>query len=75
MTAMELCPEGYEAADGCKKRFCQYRNKKGYCSLDVILEAKEYEVGEIAEILQTSRQRIWRIYDGSISKLQIILKG
>ena len=74
MTSMELCPDNYTEADSCTKRFCQYRNKKGHCSLDVILEAKEYEVGEIAEILQTSRQRIWRIYDGSISKLQTILK-
>lgn len=74
MKAIELCPEEYATADGCHKRFCQYRNKKGKCSLDIELLDQEYEIGLIADILQTSRQRVWRIYDTAVSKLQIKLE-
>lgn len=67
---MELCPEALETAKGCSKRFCQYINKKGKCSLDFQAEDREYEVGVIADTLQTSRQRVWRLYDVAVSKLK-----
>ncbi len=74
MHPLEICPEDKVSAKECTKRFCQYRNKKGKCSLDFEPEDKEYEVGDIAEMLQTSRQRVWRLYDVSISKLKQKLK-
>ena len=74
MMALELCPEQYTSAQDCKKRFCQYRNKQGKCALDVDLTNKEYKIGVIADILQVSRQRVWRIYDTAVSKLQIKLE-
>ncbi len=70
MSPIELCPEQFITAETCKKRFCSYRNKKGNCSLDFEPENKEYEIGAIAETLQVSRQRVWRIYDAAISKLK-----
>lgn len=70
MSPMILCPEKYSTSEGCKKRFCQYIDKKGKCSLDFEPENKEYEVGAIADMLQTSRQRVWRVYDVAISKLK-----
>jgi hypothetical protein len=75
MTAMDLCPEEYKEAEKCNKRFCSYRNKLGKCSLDIELLPQEYEIGVIADILQTSRQRVWRIYDVAIAKLQIKLSN
>lgn len=71
---MELCPDNLIQADTCSKRFCHYRNKKGHCSLNFEPEAREYEAGEIAEALQISRQRVWRVYDASLAKLKISLK-
>ena len=70
MQPLDLCPEHLTTSSGCSKRFCQYRNKKGKCSLDFVPENKEYEIGAIAEALQTSRQRVWRIYDVALSKLK-----
>ena len=70
MSPMELCPEVKSTSKGCSKRFCHYINKKGKCSLDFEPEDKEYEVGKIADALQTSRQRVWRLYDMAISKLK-----
>lgn len=75
MQPMSLCPEGLSSSKGCKKRFCQYINKKASCSLDFEPEDKEYEVAAIAEALQTSRQRVWRVYDIAISKLKKDLDG
>lgn len=75
MHPMKLCPEQLETSKGCSKRFCQYINKKGKCSLDFEPEDKEYEVGAIAEMLQTSRQRVWRLYDVAVSKLKQRLKN
>ncbi len=70
MQPLQLCPENKKTSIECKKIFCHYRDKKGKCSLDFEPENKEYEVGKIAEALQTSRQRVWRIYDIAISKLK-----
>ena len=70
MSPMVLCPEAYNTSKGCSKRFCQYINKKGKCSLDFEPKNEEYEVGKIADTLQTSRQRVWRLYDVAISKLK-----
>ena len=75
MRPMILCPEVYDTSKGCKKRFCKYINQKGKCSLDFEVENKEYEMGVIADTLQTSRQRVWRLYDVAISKLQRQLNG
>ena len=44
MHPLVLCPEKLKTSKGCPKRFCQYINKKGKCSLDFEPEAKEYEV-------------------------------
>ena len=70
MHPMDICPEERKTSEGCKKIFCEYRNKKGKCSLDIQLEDRAYDVAEIAEILQISRQRVWRVYDASVSKLK-----
>ncbi len=70
MHPLKLCPESKTDAKECKRIFCHYRDKKGLCSLDFEPEDKEYEVGKIAEALQTSRQRVWRVYDIAISKLK-----
>jgi len=70
MQPIQLCPENKNSAVNCKKIFGHYRDKKGDCSLDFEPENKEYEVGKIAEALQISRQRVWRIYDIAISKLK-----
>lgn len=67
---MDLCPEEFKDSSDCKVRFCQYRNKKGLCSIDITVLPKEYEVEDIANILQISRQRVWRIVDTAIAKLQ-----
>jgi len=74
MKPMDVCPEHADTSKDCKKIFCEYRNKKGKCSLDIQLEDRPYDVAEIAEILQISRQRIWRVYDIAISKLQVKVK-
>jgi hypothetical protein len=74
MVALELCPEKFDSSSECKLRFCKYRNNKGQCSLDIELDNTEYEIGLIADILQVSRQRVWRIYDTAVSKLQIKLQ-
>ncbi len=70
MHPLSLCPKKFDSAKDCKAMFCSYRNKKGKCSLDFEPEDKEYSVGEIAEALQTSRQRVWRLYDVAIAKLR-----
>ncbi len=70
MHPMDLCPADYPASEDCKKIFCEYRNKKGKCSLDIQLENRPYEVAEIADILQISRQRIWRLYDSGVAKMK-----
>jgi hypothetical protein len=70
MQPLELCPQKYKTSEGCRKQFCQYRNNKGQCSLDFEPEDKEYEIGFIADTLQISRQRVWRIYDVALSKLK-----
>lgn len=67
---MDLCPESLSSSENCSIRFCQYRNKKGSCSLDITVLPKEYEVEDIASILQISRQRVWRIVDTAVAKLQ-----
>jgi len=67
---IDLCPEEFEDSSDCKSRFCQYRNKAGKCSLDISVMPKEYEVEDIASIVQVSRQRIWRIVDTAIARLQ-----
>lgn len=67
---MDLCPEEFSNSSSCNVRFCQYRNKKGLCSIDVAILPKEYEVEEIADMLQISRQRVWRIVDTAIARLQ-----
>ena len=73
MSPMELCPEMRMDSKDCKKRFCQYRNTKGGCSLDFEPENIEYEIGVIAEATQVSRQRVWRIYDGAMARLKTLL--
>ena len=75
MNPIQLCPENKTSAKDCSKRFCFYRNKKGKCSLDFEPENIEYEMGQIAEALQTSRHRVWRIYDIAISKLKRTVDG
>jgi hypothetical protein len=72
---MTLCPNDYKTSVGCKKTFCGFKNKKGVCSIDFEPEDREYEVAEIAEALQTSRQRVWRVYDTAIGKLKRIIDG
>lgn len=67
---IDLCPELLPDSSGCKLRFCQYRNKVGDCSLDISIMPKEYDVEDIASIVQVSRQRIWRIVDTAIARLQ-----
>jgi len=67
---IDLCPEKLPDSSGCNSRFCQYRNKVGDCSLDISVVSKEYEVEEIAAIVQVSRQRIWRIVDTAVARLQ-----
>ncbi len=67
---IDLCPDELPDSSGCKSRFCQYRNKQGSCSLDISVLPKEYEVEEIAAIVQVSRQRIWRIVDTAVARLQ-----
>jgi hypothetical protein len=67
---MSLCPEELETAENCTKRFCHYRSKKGKCSLDFEPEDREYSVEEISEAIQTSRQRVWRLYDVALAKLK-----
>jgi len=74
MHPMELCPADIDTSKDCKKIFCEYRNKKGKCSLDIKLEDRPYDVSEIADILQISRQRIWRLYDSGVSKMQNLVK-
>lgn len=70
MQPLDLCPDKREKAKGCDKKFCHYINGNGKCSLDFEPEDKEYEIGQIADALQISRQRVWRIYDLAIVKLQ-----
>ena len=72
LSPIDLCPEEYKDSSACKVRFCQYRNKKGICSIDVSVLPKEYDVEEIADIVQVSRQRIWRIVDTAIAKIKVI---
>ena len=67
---IDLCPELYPDSSGCSFRFCQYRNKKGLCSLDISVVSKEYDVEDIAAIVQVSRQRVWRIVDTAVARLQ-----
>jgi hypothetical protein len=67
---IDLCPESLPDSLACNSRFCQYRNKKGNCSLDISIMPKEYEVEDIADIVQVSRQRIWRIVDTAMAKLR-----
>lgn len=67
---MELCPKEYKTSEGCQSLFCQYKDKVGKCSLDFEIEDREYSVGEIAEIFQVSRQRVWRIYELLIHKIK-----
>ena len=67
---IDLCPELFPDSSGCSSRFCQYRNKEGKCSLDISVMPKEYDVEDIASIVQVSRQRIWRIVDTAVARLQ-----
>lgn len=75
MHPMTLCPNKYKTSATCEKKFCDFKNKKGLCSIDFEPEDKEYEVADIAEALQMSRQRVWRVYDTAISKLKRNLDG
>ncbi len=70
MQPIALCPKELSTSIVCKSKFCKYRDKKSNCSLDFIPENKEYTIEAIAEALQVSRQRVWRIYDIAVSKLQ-----
>lgn len=67
---IDLCPDLLPDSSGCESRFCQYRNKVGACSLDISVMPKEYSVEDVALIVQVSRQRIWRIVDTAVAKLQ-----
>jgi len=67
---MTLCPKQKSSSKDCRAPFCPYRGTKGACTLDFEPEDKEYQIGFIADTLQTSRQRVWRLYDIAIAKLQ-----
>jgi len=70
MNIFELCPIGNTTGKECKKLICQYKNTKGQCSLMGGQEDREYSVEEIAEILQISRHRVWRIYNNVLDKIK-----
>jgi len=72
MNIFELCPKGMVTGENCKKLICQYKNTRGQCSLMGATEDREYSIEEIAEILQISRHRVWRIYNNVLDKLKTV---
>lgn len=54
--------------------FCHFMSK-GKCSLDIEVEDRAYSVNEIAEILQISRHRVWRLSDIAVDKLKAAQTG
>lgn len=64
----QLCPEGLPSADLCTKKICQYKIPGG-CSLSNVQEGKENSIETIADSLQISRHRVWRIFTTSLEKI------
>ena len=64
----QLCPDRLPNTDLCTKKICQYKVCGG-CSLDLVNEDKENSIESIADSLQISRHRVWRIFTTSLEKI------
>ena len=64
----QLCPDRLPSVDKCTKKICQYKVKGG-CSLGSVNEFKENSIEAIADSLQISRHRVWRIFTTSMEKI------
>ena len=64
----QLCPDRLPSTSLCTKKSCQYKILGG-CSLDLVNEHKENSIEIIADSLQISRHRVWRIFTTSLEKV------